>query len=91
MGKGENTITYGLDEEENAVIMGAVAKLILADSLVRESDDNQRLRIEKMMQDVEHRAGAVTVVSTEHEAGSKLLALGGVAALLRFPLYRDSS
>jgi stalled ribosome rescue protein Dom34 len=32
----------------------------------------------------------VTVVSTEHEAGSKLLALGGIAALLRFPIYRET-
>jgi protein pelota len=91
LGKGENTVTYGLDDVEKAVLVGAVEKLILADSLVRDSDDDQRLRIETLMQDVEHRAGAVTVVSTEHEAGSKLLALGGVVALLRFPLFRDSS
>ncbi len=91
LGKGENTITYGLDDVERAVQVGAIETLILADSLIRESDDAQRLRIEKIMQEVEHRAGNLTVVSTEHEAGNKLLALGGVAALLRFPLYRDTS
>jgi protein pelota len=88
LGKGEGTITYGLDEVERAAQIGAIEKLILADSLLRESDDETRLRIEKLLDEVEHRAGAVTVVSTEHEAGSKLLALGGVAALLRFPLFR---
>jgi protein pelota len=87
LGKGENNITYGLDDVERAVQVGAIETLILADSLIRESDDEQRLRIEKIMQEVEHRAGNLTVVSTEHEAGSKLLALGGIAALLRFPLY----
>jgi stalled ribosome rescue protein Dom34 len=40
------------------------------------------------MLEVERRAGSITVVSTEHEAGTKLLALGGIAGLLRFPLYR---
>jgi protein pelota len=70
--------------------MGAIEKLVLADTLLRESDDAQRLRMEKIMRDVEHRNGSVTVVSTEHEAGSKLLALGGVAALLRFPVYKSS-
>jgi stalled ribosome rescue protein Dom34 len=40
---------------------------------------------------VEHRRGTVTVVSTEHEAGAKLLALGGIVALLRFPVYHDLS
>jgi protein pelota len=91
LGKGENTITYGLEEVERAVLVGAIEKLILADTLLRDSEDEQRLRIEKIMRDVEQRAGGVTVVSTEHEAGSKLLGLGGIAALLRFPLYRESS
>jgi protein pelota len=88
LGKGENTVTYGLDDVEKAVQVGAVEKLILADSLLREGEDAQRLKLEALMRDVEQRAGTVTVVSTEHEAGSKLLALGGVVALLRFPLYR---
>ncbi len=88
LGKGENTITYGLEEVEKASQLGAIEKLILADTVLRESEDEQRLQIEKIMREVEHRAGSITVVSTEHEAGSKLLALGGIAALLRFPFYR---
>ncbi len=88
LGKGENTITYGLADVENAAQIGAIEKLILADTLLRDSEDEQRVLIEKIMREVEQRAGSVTVVSTEHEAGSKLLALGGVAALLRFPIYR---
>ncbi len=90
LGKGEGNVTYGLVEVENASLMGAIEKLVLADTVLRESDDAQRLRMEKIMRDVEHRNGSVTVVSTEHEAGSNLLALGGVAALLRFPVYKSS-
>jgi len=89
LGKGEGTVTYGLSDVENASMMGAVEKLVLADTMLRESEDEQRLRLEKIMRDVEHRNGTVTVLSTEHEAGSKLLALGGIAALLRFALYRS--
>jgi len=48
------------------------------------------LHLEELMRSVEQRRGSVTVVSTEHEAGAKLLALGGIAALLRFPIYRDT-
>lgn len=88
LGKGENTVAYGLDDVENAAQVGAAEKMILADTLLRESEDEQRLRLEKIMREVEYRAGSVTVVSTEHEAGAKLLALGGVAALLRFPVYK---
>jgi len=36
---------------------------------------------------VERKGGGIIVISTEHEAGTKLLALGGVAALLRFSFY----
>ena len=89
LGKGDNTITYGLDEVEKAVQVGAVMKLILADTLLRDSEEEQRLRIELVMREVEQKAGDVTVVSTEHEAGNNLLALGGIAALLRFALYRE--
>jgi len=38
------------------------------------------------MKDIEQKGGKVIIVSTEHEAGAKLIALGGVAALLRFAL-----
>ena len=43
------------------------------------------------MREVEKRNANVTVISTEHEAGAKLLSLGGIAALLRFPIYRDTT
>jgi protein pelota len=52
--------------------------------MLRESDDERRLFIEKIMETVEKRGGTIIVIGTEHEAGTKLLALGGVAALLRF-------
>jgi protein pelota len=86
LGKGEGKIAYGLAEVENAVKVGAAEKLVVADSLLREAGDEQQLRVEGLMREVERRNGGVIVVSTEHEAGSKLIALGGVAALLRFAI-----
>ena len=91
LGKGEGTITYGLEQVEAAVKMGAVEKLVLADTMLRDSEETQRLHLEKLMRETEQRSGSITVVSTEHEAGAKLLALGGIAALLRFPVYREPS
>jgi protein pelota len=86
LGKGEKNVTYGFGEVENATKLGAVEKLVLADTMLRESTDEKRLLIEKIMTNVERKAGSVIVVSTEHEAGTKLLALGGIAAILRFPI-----
>jgi protein pelota len=89
LGKGECTVTYGLDAVENAVMMGAVEKLVVADTTLRDADETHRLKLEELMRQVERRNASITVVSTEHEAGAKLLSLGGIAALLRYPLYKD--
>jgi protein pelota len=91
LGKGEGTVTYGLIDVENAVNMGAVEKLVLADTTLRDASEAQRLKLEALMHEVERRRASITVISTEHEAGAKLISLGGIAALLRFPLYRDAA
>lgn len=87
LGKGEMTVTYGVDQVERAAGMGAVEKLLVADSALRESSDEERLRLEEIMREAERKGGETVLVSTEHEAGVKLVALGGVASILRFPVY----
>jgi protein pelota len=87
LGKAESNVTYGLAEVEKAANLGAVDKLVLADTMLRETSDEKRLHLEDLMKTVEQKGGSILVVSTEHEAGAKLTALGGIAALLRFPLY----
>jgi protein pelota len=84
LGKGESNVTYGLEQVEKTAELGAVEKLAVADTMLRESDEEKRLRIEKIMEAVEQRGGTIIVIGTEHEAGTKLLGLGGIAALLRF-------
>ncbi len=86
LGKGEANVTYGFEEVEKAARSGAVEKLVLADTALRKSTDEYRLAMEDVMKEVEQKGGSILVISTEHEAGAKLLALGGVAAILRFPL-----
>jgi protein pelota len=89
LGKGEANVAYGFDEVKKAAGMGAVEKLVLADSALRDSSDEQRLRLEELMKEVEDKKGTVMVVSTEHEAGKKLTGLNGLVALLRFALPQD--
>ncbi|MGQ9641442.1 MAG: mRNA surveillance protein pelota [Candidatus Bathycorpusculaceae bacterium] len=86
LGKSENTITYGFEDVKKATELGAVEKLVLADVALREASDEKRLLIEDLMKKVEGKGGKIIVVSTEHEAGAKLIALGEIAALLRFTL-----
>jgi protein pelota len=89
LGKGESNATYGLEEVEKMAKLGSVERLAVADVLLRESDDEKRLRIDDIMHEVEQKKGRLIIVSTEHEAGSKLLALGGIAAILRFSVRQN--
>jgi protein pelota len=69
-----------MKEVQNAAESGAVEELMVIDNLLRKED------VEKIMNLVENLRGKVMVVSSEHEGGKQLTALGGMAALLRYPL-----
>ena len=84
LGTGKGNVTYGQDEVAKANQYGAVERLLIIDTLLRESTDEKRLELEKIMREVEEKSGQITVVSTEHEAGHKLEGLSGIAALLRY-------
>ncbi len=71
---------YGPDEVESAVEAGAVETLLVTDELTRSGE------MEDLMRRAEQKKGRVLVVSSRHDAGQKLGGLGGVGALLRFPL-----
>ena len=86
LGTGKGNVVYGPDEVAKANQYGAIERLLIIDTLLRESPDEKRLELEKLMRQVEEKSGQITVVSTEHEAGSKLDGLGGIAALLRYPI-----
>ena len=72
--------TYGKTEVERAASLGSVEKLLVADELLR----RDRACVEEVLERVRKTRGQVIVMSTEHDAGKQLMALGSVAALLRF-------
>ena len=71
---------YGPAEVQEAADAGAVETLLVSDAIVRDPG------IEEVMRTVESARGTVVLISRHHEAGQKLEALGGIAALLRFPI-----
>lgn len=74
--KDDGKAVYGKEAVEEAVEMGAVETLLVNDALVH--------KLEDMMARVEERDGTVQIVHEDHDAGTKLSSLGGVAALLRY-------
>jgi len=89
LGSSSGDISYGLDQVEADTSAGAVDRLIVADHVIREAEDEERSRIEAIMRKVEERGGKVTLVSSEQEAGKMLQSLGGLAALLRYRLHQE--
>ena len=79
--RNKGLAAYGLREVEEAVNYGAVETLLVLDELLK---GEHREKIEELMDAVRYSRGEVVVVSSEHEGGEKLKALGGLAALLRF-------
>jgi len=70
--------TYGKDEVKRAASIGSIKKLLVSDKLLRSG------QVEAILEEVRKTRGDVVIISTEHDAGRQLLALGGLAALLRF-------
>jgi protein pelota len=87
LGKEDQTVSYGFDLVENAAKLGAVERIVIADTMLRESLEDNRTKLDQLMKKVENQKGRISIISTEHEGGAKLLGLGGIVALLRFPIY----
>ena len=72
--------TYGRNEVRRAAEVGAVETLLVLDSMVRDTD------VEEIMRMAEAGGGKVAIVSSTHDGGKMLESLGGLAALLRYRL-----
>ncbi|MBI2124411.1 mRNA surveillance protein pelota [Candidatus Pacearchaeota archaeon] len=82
-----NLAAYGIEETENASVMGAVKDLLITDSLIQKSRlENFYKRLENIMKTVDKTKGEIEIISSEHEGGKKLDGLGGIGAILRFKM-----
>ncbi|MGC8663066.1 MAG: mRNA surveillance protein pelota [Thermoplasmata archaeon] len=71
---------YGMDEVKKAIEYGAVEKLLVTDIKIK--DEN----ILELMKEAESQNAQVHIISSHHEYGRILQNLGGIGALLRYPL-----
>ena len=89
--KDDGRAWYGPSEVEKAADKGAVGRgggvLLISDKLFRAQDVAVRRRWVRLVDKVrEVEGGEVRVLSSEHESGRRLDGLGGIAAILTFPL-----
>jgi len=80
LNKDDGKAVYEPKPVAEATEMGAVDDLLINDELITDT------RYETVMEEVENQAGNIHLIHTDHEAGRKLKSLGGIAAILRFPV-----
>ncbi|RPJ53809.1 MAG: mRNA surveillance protein pelota, partial [Methanobacteriota archaeon] len=73
-------VAYGRAEVESAVNYGAVQQMLVADDQLRNPE------VEALTERADRMGATIVVFSTEFDPGIQLSALGGIAALLRFPI-----
>jgi protein pelota len=90
MRKDDARAWYGPRECEIAVERGAVGKgggvLLISNSLFRSQNIQTRKRWVKLVDEAKEQGSEVRVFSSMHESGKRLEGLGGIAAILTYPI-----
>lgn len=76
----DGAVAYGQSEVKEAIELGAVEQVLVADTLLHNEE------ITRLIQKAEAMRATVVVLSSGFEPGERLIALGGIAALLRYRL-----
>jgi protein pelota len=76
----DGAVAYGRKEVAEAIGFGAVEQVLVADTLLRDPE------IMALIETAEGMRAGMVVLSSAFEPGERLIALGGIAALLRYKL-----
>ena len=74
----DGAVAYGIREVKEAIGYGAVEQVLVADTLLRDT------RVMHLIEEAEAMRAMIIVLSSAFEPGERLVALGGIAALLRY-------
>lgn len=89
--KDDGRAWYGPAEVEKAVDKGAVGRgggvLLINNSLFRSQSIGERKRWVRLVDKVKEEGGEARVLSSDHESGKRLEGLGGIAAILTYPIH----
>lgn len=89
--KDDGRAWYGLKPVVRAVNEGAIGPgggtLLINNSLFRNMDVATRRQYVDLVDKVKAAGGEARVLSSDHESGQRLDALGGIAAILSYPSY----
>lgn len=88
--KDDGRAWYGIRPVDKAVMEGAVGRgggvLLVNNDLFRSQDIATRKRYVALVDKVREDGGEARVLSSDHESGKRLASLGGLAAILTYPM-----
>ncbi len=89
--KDDGRVAYGVLPVTHAVDEGAVGRgggvLLINNGLFRSQDIATRKRFVAIVDKVKEYGGETILLSSDHESGQRLDGLGGIAAILTYPIY----
>jgi protein pelota len=78
----DGAVAYGMQEVREAIGYGASDQVLVADTLLRDA------AVMRLIEDAEAMRATIVVLSSAFEPGERLVALGGIAALLRYKIAK---
>ena len=85
----DDPATYGIEAVAEAAEFGAVDRLLVLDERLRREragEGDWEVDIDELVSRVDQQGGEIIVFSSEFEPARELAHLGGIAALLRYPI-----
>lgn len=83
---GGERLATGVDEALVVSRMGAVDRMVVVDELIYALDDDVRRKVSEILDEVEKRGGKVVIIPRDSPIGERIWMMGGIVALLRFPV-----
>lgn len=88
LSKNPDMVAYGIDDVEYAVKHNAVDKLLVSEELLRIYDEEVRRRVSSILNEAYKRRAEIIIVPHNSDVGLEVEGLGGIVALLRYPLKK---
>jgi len=79
-------VAFGAERVREAAKLGAVEKLVVVDELLYTVEDEVREAVDEALLEAERKRGLILIVPADSPIGERLRLMGGIVALLRYPL-----
>lgn len=84
LSKNTGLIAYGIEEVKKASEYGAVDTLLITSDMVSPNDEEKKLEMENIMEDIEKKGGKVRIIPEDSPIYFEAKNLTGIIAILRF-------